>query len=129
MASLLLFACLVVSVYSAVHHPAGEHTETGSIHFYYDPSQHHLIAATPSTCFMVLLTREEQDHVHTTLGMEDLELKMMREWLGVLAETKIYHDTEHLPTGVHKWCATKDLFLLERNMTAIPSPTTGSFVG
>jgi len=36
--------------------------------------QHYLISATKSTCFMVILTRDEQDHVHTSLGIEDLEV-------------------------------------------------------
>lgn len=36
--------------------------------------QHHFVAITSTNCFMVLLTHDEQDHVHTSNGIEDLEV-------------------------------------------------------
>jgi hypothetical protein len=46
---------------------------------------------------------------------------MMREWIGKLNEVKKYHDDPNLPQDVLKWCANRDMFLLDRN---VPVPTT-----
>ena len=57
---------------------------------------------------------------------------MMREWLGVLPETKIYHDDTSLPKNVRHWCSSKDIFLLERSISpagsssSTPSPVDSS---
>lgn len=40
--------------------------------------QHYFVAATKSTCFMAALTRDEQDHVHTVAGIEDLEVSILK---------------------------------------------------
>ena len=39
--------------------------------------QSYLVAQTVSRCFMVKLNREEQDHVHTNTGMDDLEVHLI----------------------------------------------------
>ncbi|XP_045210034.2 uncharacterized protein LOC123561608 [Mercenaria mercenaria] len=117
----LLSTCFTCLVFCANTHPR---PIQGGMSFYYDPAKHHFIAATSSTCFMVSLTRIEQDHVHTTQGVEDLELMMMRQWLGKLNEVKVYHDDINLTENIKRWCATKDIYLLERNVTAAATPVS-----
>ncbi|KAH3715479.1 uncharacterized protein LOC127855142 [Dreissena polymorpha] len=122
-------AMLLAVVFAANTHPHGEQTETDSIHFYYDPQMHLLVSTTRATCYMVRLTREESDHVHTNAGMEDLELRMMREWMGILTETKVYHDDASLPQNVRHWCGQHDIFLLERNVTYSSSTPPSAISG
>ena len=47
----------------------------------------------------------------------------MREWIGQLPETKIYHDDNTLPPMVKQWCAKMDIYLLERGLTTQPMST------
>jgi len=42
---------------------------------------------------------------------------MMREWLGVYPEVRIYHDDPHLTENLRRWCTNRDIFLVQRNMT------------
>ncbi|XP_045191328.2 uncharacterized protein LOC123548162 [Mercenaria mercenaria] len=94
------------------HEPSIQH----NIRFTYDAVLHNLIATTTGTCFMVPLNHDELDHVHTTRGIEDLEIKMVREWIGQLPETRIYHGDPHLPGDTRKLCNGKDIFLLQRDV-------------
>ena len=36
--------------------------------------QHYLITITKSTCFCAALVRDEYDHIHSDIGMDDLEV-------------------------------------------------------
>ncbi|XP_060580564.1 uncharacterized protein LOC132737285 [Ruditapes philippinarum] len=122
--------CLVGCVYSAAHTtkyprttiPYYAHSESSQIRFAYDQVLHQLIAITGSTCFLAPLNRDERDHIHSSTGMTELEEKMMKDWIGKLAETKIYHDDTHLPETTLHWCARRDIYLLERNMNVMTSP-------
>ena len=43
--------------------------------------QHFLITVTKSTCFCVALTKDEYDHVHNDIGLDDLEVCIIiRSW-------------------------------------------------
>ncbi|XP_052806163.1 uncharacterized protein LOC128235390 [Mya arenaria] len=99
----------------------------GQIHFFFEPNVRHMVAATDSKCYIVTLTYDEADHVHTSGGLEDLELRMMREWMGTLNETSVYHSDPHLPELVSRWCAHKDIMYLQRPDTA--ATTVGSPFG
>merc|ERR1712137_998643 len=114
----LYLSVLVVTwaayAYCATNHHSG--AEQGNVHFNYDPLGKYLVAMTTSRCFFVKLNREEQDHVHTNIGMEDLELKMLREMLGSYPEMRIYHDNATLTTNLKQWCRTRDIYWLERSL-------------
>ncbi|XP_045199429.2 uncharacterized protein LOC123553827 [Mercenaria mercenaria] len=118
----IVIVCYVSYVVSGAHTTHGEHTETDSMRFGYDPVLHHLVAITTGTCFIVPLTHDERDHIKSTSGLEEMEVKMMREWIGQLPEVRVYHDDTHLPADTKRWCATRDIFLLERDVKAMTSP-------
>ncbi|XP_045191329.2 uncharacterized protein LOC123548163 [Mercenaria mercenaria] len=89
---------------------------SAGIRFGYDAVLHYLIAQTSGTCFMAPLNHDEMDHIHTTRGLEDLEIKMVREWIGQFAETRIYHGDPNLPEDTRKMCSNRDIFLLQRDV-------------
>ncbi|KAL4229251.1 hypothetical protein ACF0H5_012291 [Mactra antiquata] len=122
-----LYTLVALVTYHQVFCAQHESTESDTIHFYYDNTLHYFIAASRSRCYLVPLERDERDHVHTNIGIEDLEIKMMKEWLGVLPETRIYHDDGHLPTNIMRWCSHQDIYLLERvlNETTTTMATLG----
>ncbi|XP_060584802.1 uncharacterized protein LOC132740816 [Ruditapes philippinarum] len=106
--------------------PYYDHSESSQINFMFEPTLSHFITRTYSTCFLVKLTHDEIDHIHSSRGLGDLELKMMREWVGQLPETRIYHDDPNLPEYTRNYCSRHDMFLLERGETATqPSSILG----
>ena len=46
-----------------------------------------------------------------------IQLRMLREWIGQLPETKIYHNDASLPPLVAHNCERQDIYLLERQLT------------
>ncbi|XP_052803512.1 uncharacterized protein LOC128233733 [Mya arenaria] len=101
----------------------------GYIRFYYDHTVHYLVAVTDSKCYISPLTYAEADHVHTSGGLEDIELLMMREWMGTLPEQQVYHNDVKLPPLIAQWCNHKDMmFLLRPDFNAL-STTPGSPLG
>ena len=37
--------------------------------------QHYFVGVAISNCFMIQLTRDEQDHIHSNQGIEDIEVQ------------------------------------------------------
>merc|ERR1712179_57775 len=115
-AIIVLLSCVGAMRAQALATPKPEPVVSDTIRFYYDPATHYFVGVAISNCFMVPLSRDEQDHIHSNQGIEDLELAMMREWLGTLSETRVYHDDPTLPAAVSGWCKGRDIFLLARNL-------------
>ncbi|XP_052803247.1 uncharacterized protein LOC128233559 [Mya arenaria] len=95
----------------------------GAIRFYFDHTVNDLVAATDSKCYIVPLTYAEADHVHTSGGLEELELRMMREWMGTLPEKSVYHTDRAVPPLIQQWCTRRDMIYLAR-ADFNPSSTT-----
>merc|ERR1712137_258881 len=104
--------------------PPQERPVADNVRFYYEDSLHYLVGSMISNCFLAPLTSTEDDHVKIHDGIEDLMLTMTRDWIGVLAETRIYHDDPNLPADIKSWCSGRDIYLIERNLPAQTTPVS-----
>merc|ERR1712179_331965 len=118
----------VITLAAAVFCASNPRPIQGDVRFYYDPIARHLILTTNSQCFVASITHDEVDHVHTSGGMEDLEIKMLREWVGTMPEIKVYHDDPNLPEAVKHYCNSKNMFFLQRNLTYVTTTPPSLFV-
>ncbi|XP_060072135.1 uncharacterized protein LOC132552007 [Ylistrum balloti] len=54
-----------------------DHPEQGDVRFFYDSGTNYLISSTHSTCYFMALDASQQSDVHSSVGMEKLEIQMM----------------------------------------------------
>ena len=53
---------------------------------------------------------------------------MMKEWIGIVPEVRVYHDSPDLSEGVARLCNDKDILQLFRSDTTGTTSTLGDFI-
>ncbi|XP_060603968.1 uncharacterized protein LOC132756842 [Ruditapes philippinarum] len=82
--------------------------------FYFEGETGIFVGSNRLTCILVPLNKHEMDEVHTTNGIADIELKMMKEWIGFLPEVRVLRSDPIASRQILHWCNSKELILLLR---------------
>ncbi|KAL4226573.1 hypothetical protein ACF0H5_014558 [Mactra antiquata] len=118
-----------VSVVSYSSQTTDERYEITNFYFHYDPYSRTIVGSNYHTCYIAPLTRQESDSMHSDRGMEDIEIAMMRDWIGVYPEIKIYQNDQGLTYNLQHWCNHRSIFYIQRPLgltTTTPSTTLSS---
>ncbi|XP_069106638.1 uncharacterized protein [Argopecten irradians] len=68
-----LVACVSAQLFG--HH---ETHEQSTFMFHYDPISHYMVGRTHSNCYFMSLGDDDKSRVHTPLGLEAVEMKMIK---------------------------------------------------